>query len=259
MAETRRLLLSGAGWLLVLCAVLGCEDKPQKNPFDPAPNAALPAPPMSALPKVDAVPDFAIDTLSPKIGFERALLEHAEGRRTLADELAKHKKYIEGLDVTLRVDRNAKLDWVNAYLDELGKLGAKRVLVATETRKEFSQSLPFIPELALHSPAPCSLVAMVLDDRGTAVWRLSGGVASKRGKGMAGPDLSMTGETIERMGKSCKDSGFFFVSAAPTVEWGLAYDLAASARVLEQVHFDTWVLLGELPVPGHKIELRRAK
>jgi hypothetical protein len=89
------------------------------------------------------------------------------------------------------------------------------------------------------------------------VWRLSGGVASKRGRGMAGPDLSMTGETIERMGKTCSDSSTFFVSVAEGVEWGLAFDLAASSRVLEKVKFEDTVLLSEIPTPGHKVDLKR--
>jgi hypothetical protein len=97
---------------------------------------------------------------------------------------------------------------------------------------------------------------MVLEDRGTAVWKLSGGVATKHGKGMAGPDLSMTGDNIERFAKGCKQSNLLFVSAGPSVEWGLAYDLAASAKTLQKATFDGFVLPGETPVPGHKVTLR---
>jgi hypothetical protein len=166
------------------------------------------------------------------------------------------EKFVDGQDVTLLVDRSAKLPWVVAFVDELGKIGAKHVLVKTETRKEFAPSLPFSPELALKSPPECSVVAMVLEDRGTAVWKLSGGVATKHGKGMAGPDLSMTGDNIERFAKGCKQSSLLFVSAGPSVEWGLAYDLAASAKTLQKATFDGFVLLGETPVPGHAVKLR---
>jgi len=96
---------------------------------------------------------------------------------------------------------------------------------------------------------------MVLEDRGTAVWKLSGGVATKHGKGMAGPDLSMTGDNIERFAKGCKQSSILFVSAGPSVEWGLAYDLAASAKTLTKASFDAFVLLGKTPVPGHPVTL----
>jgi hypothetical protein len=98
---------------------------------------------------------------------------------------------------------------------------------------------------------------MVTSDYATAVWKLSGGTAGKRPKGMAGPDLSMTGDTIERFAKGCKESSTFFVQVADGIEWGLAFDLAASSRVLEHAKFDTSVLLNEIPTPGHKVDLKR--
>ena len=58
------------------------------------------------------------------------------------------------------------------------------------------------------------------------------------------------------MAKKCKASSTLFVSAGPSVEWGLTYDLAASAKTLPQAGFDRFVLLGETAVPGHKISLR---
>jgi hypothetical protein len=114
----------------------------------------------------------------------------------------------------------------------------------------------FTPEAKTKAP-PCSVVGMVTQDYATAVWKLSGGVAGKRAKGMAGPDLSMTGDTIERFAKGCKESRTFFVQVAEGIEWGLAFDLAASSHVLEHAKFDDNVLLGEIPVPGHKVTLKR--
>ncbi|HTA93436.1 MAG TPA: hypothetical protein VK745_27850, partial [Polyangiaceae bacterium] len=60
----------------------------------------------------------------------------------------------------------------------------------------------------------------------------------------------------ERFAKGCKQSTTLFVSAGPSVEWGLAYDLAVSAKTLDKVHLDTFVLLGDTPVPGRKVDLR---
>ncbi len=242
---------------LCLCAALACDDKPEKSASNtaasaqPSPEATVTTPP-----KPKGPPDFEIDTLSAKVGFERALLDQRDGHDNLTKLLKPTENFVDGQDVSLLVDRNAKLPWVVTFVDELGKLGAKHVIVKTETRKEYSPSLALSPELSLKSPPECSTVAMVLEDRGTAVWKLSGGVATKHGKGMAGPDLSMTGDNIERFAKGCKNSTMLFVSAGPTVEWGLAYDLAVSAKTLEKVHFDTFVLLGETPVPGHKVDLR---
>jgi hypothetical protein len=241
---------------LAWAALAGCEDAPKKNPFDPPKDAPIPAPPVSALPKKEVAPDFEIDTVSTKVGFERALLQNPEGRAKLTQLLGDAKKWIDGREVRILVDRKVKVPWVATYLDELGKLGPAKVTIHTDTRKDYAPDQRFTPEVKAKAP-PCSLVAMVTSDFGTAVWRLSGGVASKRGRGMAGPDLSMTGETIERLGKGCAESSTFFVSAAEGVEWGLAFDLAASSRVLEKVKFEDTVLLGEIPTPGHKVELKR--
>ena len=245
-------LLIGLG--LCLCAPLACDEKPEKASA-PAPETTANAAPKPA-PKPPGPPDFEIDTLSAKVGFERALLDQRDGRANLVALLQPAGKFVAGQEASLIVDRNAKLPWVVAYLDELGKLGVTHVLLKTETRKEFPVSISFTPELSLKAQPECSVVAMVLEDRGTAVWKLSGGVATKHGKGMAGPDLSMTGDNIERFAKGCKQSSTLFISAGPSVEWGLAYDLAASAKTLQKAGFDSFVLLGETPVPGHKITLR---
>lgn len=243
--------------MLGLCLWLGagCEEQPQKS--QPAQAEPAPAATPASAPRPAGPPAFEIDTLGAKVGYERALLDQRDGRNVLVDLLKPTQKFVEGNDVTLVVERQAKLPWVVAFIDELGKLGAKQVLIKTETRKEFSPSLPFVPELALKSPPGCSPVAMVLEDRGTAVWKLSGGAATKHGKGMAGPDLSMTGDLIERVAKSCKQSSTLFVSAGPSVEWGLTYDLAASAKTLIKAAFERFVLLGETAVPGHQVSLRR--
>ena len=243
----------GFRFCLILASLSACDDPPKPAP--PKPEATA-TPTATEPPKPVGPPSFEIDTLSAKVGFERALLDQRDGRTNLINLLKPTEKWVSGNDATLIVDRSAKLPWVVAFIDELGKLGAKRVVLKTETRKEFATSLPFGPELSLKAPPDCSVVAMVLEDRGTAVWKLSGGVATKHGKGMAGPDLSMTGDNIERFAKGCKQSSTLFVSVGPSVEWGLAYDLAASAKTLPKASFENFVLLGETPVPGHKVTLR---
>jgi hypothetical protein len=235
---------------------LGCDDPPPKsNPFDEPKDAAIPAPPASSIPKPDVAPILEIDNVSPKVGYERALLQHPEGKGQLTTLLAGAKKWIEGKDVVVIIDRKTKIAWVATFLDELGKVGPSKITIRTDTRKEFSQDQVFVPEAKVNAP-PCSVVGMVMSDYGTAVWKLSGGTAGKRTKGMAGPDLSMTGDTIERFAKGCKESSTFFVSVAEGIEWGLAFDLAASSRVLEHAKFDTSVLLNEIPTAGQKVTLK---
>ena len=240
--------------LLLACST-GCESKPQTNPFDGHPDDPKPLPPTSAAPEPEGPPDFEIDTIGAKVGFERTMTDKPEGLAALKAELEKHKQYVQGQDILLRVDRGAKLEWVAAYIKELSAAGAKSIKIKTETREGYPGELPFVPEDQATNAPRCSAVGMILEDRSTAIWKLSGGTASRRQKGMAGPDLSMTGETLERVGRQCKDSKLFFVSAAESVEWGLAYDLAASSQRLEKYRFDKMVLLDEIPTPGQKVEL----
>jgi hypothetical protein len=244
------------GALALLLSVWGCEDAPKKNPFDPPADKAVEPPPAKESPKPVGPPDLAIDSISPKVGFERQNFQFPDGRSKLAAALKENQQHFDGKQATLIIDRKAKQTWVAAYLSELGKIGVPTVLIKTDTRDEFPHELVFTPESKLATSPSCSTVAMILADRGTAVWKLSGGVAGKRGKGMAGPDLSMTGETIERVAKACKGAAALFVAGAPEIEWGLVYDLAASTKKLN-VHYDATALLSITPVPGHKVELGR--
>jgi hypothetical protein len=243
----------------LLLAVLwsGCDDPPPKNPFEPSPDKAKEPPPVKEVPKPSGPPQLTIDTVGPKVGFARALLEQREGQANLRAELEKNREHFAGKPATLVVDRKAKQAHVAVFLEELGKLGSKPVTIRTETRKDYPGELAFVPENAVGDVPKCSVVAIVTEDRGTAVWKLSGGVAGKRGKGMAGPDLTMTGDTIERTAKACEESRTVFVSAAPELEWGLAFDLAASTKALPKAYFDAVVFLGTAPVPGHKVDLKR--
>jgi hypothetical protein len=233
-------------------ATLGCDDPPpKKNPFEPSPKQTV-EPPKPAGP-----PELAIDDLGPKVGFSRVLLDKPEGRDKLREELSAHKQHFEGKDATVSIIRKAKLAWVMTLMNELGKVGATKVVVKTETRKEFSGQLAFTPESKAPTPEPCAVVGMILEDRSAAVWKVSGGTAIKRAKGLAGPDLSTTGETIERFAKGCKGSNMFFVSSDENVEWGLAYDLAASTRTLEDVKLDVLVVLEKIPTAGREVKLSK--
>ncbi|MEZ4227214.1 MAG: biopolymer transporter ExbD [Polyangiaceae bacterium] len=234
----------------------GCDDSPPpKNPFDPPASATKAPPPVTEVPKPKGPPELSIDDLGPKVGFTRVLLDKPEGREKLARELDDTKEHFDGKEATLSVVRKAKLAHVVAMVSGLEKVGVTKIIIKTETRKEYPAELTFTPQGKLKDLAPCTVVGMVLDDRGTAVWKIAGGTASKRAKGFAGPDLTMTGETIERYAKACKNSTTFLVSAAEGIEWGLAYDLAASTKKLEGASFDTYALLRETPIAGRKVDL----
>lgn len=248
------------GWLGVLVTaslLAGCDDPPKKNHSSaPAAEQASPASSVTEAPKPAGPPLLSIDDIGPRIGSERALLEQRDGRAQLTAAFEKQREHFAGKPSTLAVDRKAKLSHVAAVLEELGKLGSKPVTIKTETRKDFSAEIAFIPENAVGNAPACSVVATITEDRGTAVWKLSGGTAGKRRKGMAGPDLTMTGESIVRLAKACSDSRVIFVGGAEDVEWGLVYDLAASTKTYDKAYFDSVVFLGTTPVPGRRVELK---
>lgn len=243
----------------LLCMTMaGCDDAPPpKNPFEPPANAAKPAPKLTAAPKPQGPPELAVDTISAKVGYNRVLLDKPEGRQKLVEELTANKQHFAGREVQINADRKTQTPWVIALVDELANIGATSITINTETRKDLAGTVQFSAQSKASGAAPCSVVAMVLADRGTAVWKLSGGVASKRTKGFAGPDLTMTSETIERFGKACKNSSTAFVSGSEGIEWGLVYDLSAAIRKLQEPRFDTIALLREIPVAGRPVKLQQ--
>ena len=238
--------------LVLAFASAGC-DEPKNSPTTASAKPAEPMP--TAPPKPKGPPQFVVDNIGAKVGFSRILLDKPEGPGQLEKELAENKSYIDGKDVELKADRKSKMKAVVTMMSALAKDGATTITIETETRKEYPGKLKFTPQSLVKNPEPCSVVTMVLDDRSSAVWRLSGTTAIRHSKGLAGPDLSTTGDTIKRIAKGCPKSSTVFVSAADDIEWGLTYDLAASTQKLEKVKLDTVVLLKEPPVAGRKVEL----
>ena len=241
----------GLSWLLSIVVFACDKPAPEVEPQTRAEPTQAPAPPPAP-----ARPLLFIDEVGPRLGNEAANLSEPLGRQRLAEMVAGARGFLSAGEVQLTVDRKAKPEWVSAYLAELGKVGVTQIAVRTSSRPDYPLEVVFAPEAQAKSAAPCSVVAMITEDRGTAAWKLSGGVAGKRPKGMAGPDLSMTADTIERLWKSCKSSGVLVVSGAKGVEWGLVYDLAASAKLIPAIRFDVVVVPERPPVPGHKVELQ---
>ncbi len=244
------------GMLLVVATLSACDDKPKANPFAPPKDAPKPAPSLTEATKPKPPLEFSVDTLSPKIGFSRVLLNKPGDREKLTKEVDAVRSEVIGKDVTVTADAKANLSWVTALLVELSKVGVANITVKTSTRTEYPQQLVFkLPAQLGNPPAKCSVAAMVLADRGTAVWRLSGGTASKRSKGFAGPDLTMTAENLERYAKGCAESELVFVGGAEGLEWGLVYDLAASTTQIAKGKFAHVVLLTDSPTAGRPVRL----
>ncbi len=242
---TFRWLLPG----LALIFVAGCDDAPtKKNPFDPPPSDTVKPPPSKPPPKPTGPPPILVGENSVKVRFNEVMVSKPDGKQQLTKAIEEAKEHIDGKEVKVSIDRKATLATVELAMDVLYGNGATKLLITTSTRNEYPGQLEFTPKAKVSSPAKCSVIAKILADYSTAVWNISGGTARKKTKGMAGPDLTTTGDTIERKAAGCKQSKTFFVTAAKEVEWGLAYDLAASTGVLdkEKASFDTVVYLPEV-------------
>lgn len=235
-----------------------CEKDPPQKATSSEAVATTKDPEVAAQPKSTppGPPELRIDEFGPKVGFDTVLIEKKDGRERLHKAIEAVKAQFEGKHLELTVARRARTLWVAAMVDELDQIGAKGIVIHTDTRAEFSNSMPFVLQSQVQDAPQCSLVLTILEDRATAVWKLSGGTASRRSRGFAGPDLSMTAETIERRAKECKESSTYFVSAAEPIEWGLTYDLAASAQKVPGVKLDRVVLLRDIPVAGRVVKLK---
>ncbi len=241
--------------LVAVAGNLGCDDPSRPSPASSAAATSEPTP--TPPPKPTLPPTLIVDTSGALVAGTRVSLDGSGASERLKTELAQHREFIAGKEVRCGAERKVKPAYVATMVDALGAAGATRVLVRTSTRSEFPGEVGFISVEKARSAPACSVVAMITDDRGSAVWSLKGGVAGKRGKGMAGPDLTLTAETLTTHAKKCPESQFLFVGGAPGVEWGLVYDLAASTKTLAKAYFADATVLGESPVPGHPVELGR--
>ncbi len=248
----RSVSLHGLSILVVSLALGGCEQAPKPSPAAPASTTAGEPPPPPPAPK--GPPQLAVTPNEVKVGFEVVLMDKRDSPERLKKALAEHPKAFAEQTASIEVDRKAPLPWLQSLLAELTAAGATGFLIKTDSRPEFPKELPLEPAGSVREPAACTVTTMVLADRGTAVWKIAGGTATKNTKGFAGPDLSSTAGTLERFAKACPDSTRLYFSGAEGIEWGLLYDLAASAAALEKVSFKQFVLLPKIPVAGRKVD-----
>jgi biopolymer transport protein ExbD len=244
----------GASLCLLLGPVVGCDSKPAPNPFEAKKDTVEP-PPITETPKPKGPPEMTVSQEGPKVGWTYILLDKPDGKQKLTDQIAANKEFVSGKDVPLRADRQSKLSHVAAMVRALADGGATSIVVSTETRPEFPKTVKFLPPSAGKSAPSCSVVTKVLTERRNAVWSLKGGTAVKSPKGLAGPDMAMTEDSVEAAARRCKDSDFVFVSADEDVEWGLVYDLAAATQSLEKAKVGRVVLVEPAPVAGRPVKL----
>jgi biopolymer transport protein ExbD len=242
--------------LLCTIAVLGlaaCDDPPKGGGAASASPAATTtaAPTATERPKPTTMPDLIVDSDGPYLGGQRVNLADAAG----ADKLAKIIKDlpINGSTVTLQADKKAKASAVAAVVVALGDAGAPRVTIKTDGRNDLPKELTVTPASRVASPSGCSIVVSVLKDFSTAIWPYKGGTARKQRKGLAGPDLSHTGEQLEKDLAAC-DSTTALFSGDDGVGWESVFNLAGTVQVSDKKkRLDTLVLLPEEPVAGRAV------
>src|SRR5262249_59323061 len=101
----------------------------------------------------------------------------------------------------------------------------------------------------------CAITTMVLKDLSTAIWSVKGGTAKVQRKGLAGPDLTHTGDELKKDIAAC-DSTMAFFSGDDAVGWEAAYNLAGTVITHDDQHkIDTLVLLHEAPVAGRPVTI----
>lgn len=251
--------------LLLACALatatfaVACDDPPKTgaaasasaNP-SAAPSASA-APTATERPKMTSMPDILVDPDGPYLGGTRVKMGEPES----AERLAKVVKDlpINGKAVTIRADKKAKASHVSAVVEALGNAGAPKVMIKTDGRNDLPKELAVTPESRINNPPACSVVATVLKDYSTAVWALKGGLGKKQRKGLAGPDFSHTGETLEKDLAACDSPNAFF-QGDDGVGWESIFNLAGTILVSDKKkRIDTLVLLHEEPVAGRPVTL----
>ena len=232
---------------------VGCDD-PKSSPGAPsATSQASSAPSVAAVaPKPKTMPELVVDADGPYLGGSRIDLGASGGREKLKKIVSELP--IDGKPVTLQAERKAKTPEVAAVVAELGAAGAPKIVIKTDGRGDLPKEITVTPEARVSSPPGCSVVTTVMkDDLSTAVWPFKGGVGKRQRKGLAGPDLSHTGETLEKDLAGCSSTMAFF-SAEGTLPWEMAFNLAGTVLVSDlKKNIDTLVLLHEAPVAGRPV------
>lgn len=250
MCRTRTLL---AGSLALAAILTACDDPPKAGAAASASAPASAAPPPTAPPKPKTMPDILVDNDGPYLGGTRVKMSDPNS----AEQLAKVVKDlpIDGKPVTIRADKKAKASHVSAVVEALGAAGAPKVTIKTDGRNDLPKEITVTPESKITNPPGCSVVATVLKDFSTAVWAVKGGLGKKQRKGLAGPDFSHTGETLEKDLGVC-DSTYAFFQGDDGVGWESIFNLAGTILTSDKKkRIETLALLHEEPVAGRAVTI----
>jgi len=239
--------LSRFAWVAPLFACAACDE--QTSPVAPVPSASVqPAAPsaQAAPPEPPRAPEIIVDPTNVSVGLERV----PAAEPALADRvgvLVTGRPAIAGQVVDFVAMRNARPSHVAAVASALRRAGASGANVKTEARDGTTVKLPLSFATSL---ADCATVAWIAKDAAVDVWPVGGGTAKRIVKGMAGPDMTLGGEAIERQARGCGASELL-VGADEHFSWGLVFDLATMAVTAPGARVRTAVLTTRA-VPGRR-------
>lgn len=231
-----------------------CDNAPKPDAASTPATAAASTPAAPAEPpKPKGMPELLVDSMGPYLGGQRIDLRQKDGAEKLTRVV--RELPIEGKPVTLLAEKSAKTSAVAAVVTELGAAGAPKVIIKTDGRDDLPKEITVTPEGRVSKPAPCAVTTMVLKDFATAVWPFGGGMGKRQRKGLAGPDLSHTGEFLAKDIAACSATMAFF-SADDDVPWEMAHNLAGTLITSDaKKKIDTLVLLRAAPVAGRPVKL----
>lgn len=254
-------MMRPAAAVLFSCALLcACDDSKPGAGGKGAPSAAASAKPSAAptateAAKPKAMPDLLVDPEGPYLGGKRVDANAADAKEKMAAILKDLP--INAQPVTLLAEKKAKTRHVGMVVDALGEAGAPKVVLKTDGRNDLPKEIVVVPSTKIPSAPGCSIATTVLDDLSTAIWPARGGLGKKQRKGLAGPDLSRTGETLEKDLAGCESNVAFF-SSDPSIQWELAFNLAGTlVNADTKKKIDSLVVLAEAPVAGRALPMAK--
>jgi biopolymer transport protein ExbD len=243
--------------LLAALVPAACDDAPKPSTAGGAASgapSAAPAPSAAAPPRAKGMPELLVDELGPYIGGRRVELNQPQGPERLSTLI--RELPFDGKPVTVLADKKAQPRAVAAVVTELGLAGVKTVVLKTDGRDDLPKEITVTPESHAASPPACAVTTMVLKDLSTAIWPFGGGMGKRQRKGLAGPDLSNTGEQLTKAIGACSAAVAFF-SADDNVSWEMAHNLAGTVLASDtKKKVERLVLLSRAPVAGRPVQLR---
>ena len=170
------------------------------------------------------VPEISIDGLGAYVGGHRADLSKKDGKKKLAEIVSKIP--IDGDPIVVKANLKTKISNVSAVVEALGAVEVSTVIILTDGRNDLPKSIRVTPLGRIVDPQPCSVATTITDAMATGVWSIRGGGGRRHTKGLAGPDLTRTGESMVKELAACSSKTAFF-AANLQHGWELAFNMGA--------------------------------